>query len=84
VQTDRCVDYYRFISAADSLLQVCRIPGTLHPDLGNGAVDLAEIVGTQFNVSRSGILLQPMQLGGSGDGNDPGLLSPQPSRVKRM
>jgi hypothetical protein len=48
-------------SASDSLLQVFGVPRALHRDLGDGAVHFAEIVGTQFDASRSDILLKPMQ-----------------------
>src|ERR1019366_8855121 len=42
-------------SATDQLLQVLRVPGSLHRDLGKGAVNVAEIVGSQLAASRSDI-----------------------------
>src|SRR5215203_1864999 len=65
-------------SAIDPLLQMLRIAGTLYRDLGNRTLDVAEIVGGEFDVSRSDVLLQAFQLRGTGDRNDPRLLGKQP------
>jgi hypothetical protein len=48
-------------SAVGHLLQVFGVPGPLHRDLGEGAVNVAQIVGRQFDASRSDVLLQPVQ-----------------------
>src|SRR5437763_1038851 len=65
-------------SAADSLLKVCRIPLPLHRDVGEGAADVAKIVGRQFDAGRPDVLFQAVQLRGAGDRNDPRLLGQQP------
>jgi hypothetical protein len=52
-----------------------RVPGALNLDLGEGAVDVAEIVGTQFDASRAKVLVQTMQLRGASARNDTRLLS---------
>ena len=50
----------------------------MHRDLRGGALDLAEVVGRQFDGSRPDVLLQAMQLRGARDRNDPRLLGEQP------
>jgi len=50
-------------SATDELLQMFRVPGSLHRDLGEGAVNVAEIIGRQFDASRSDVLVQPVKAG---------------------
>ena len=65
--------------AAYPCREVRRVTIPLHGDLGEGAVDLAEIVGGQFDRRRAEVLFEPMQLRGSGDRNDPRLLRQQPS-----
>ena len=60
------------------LLELFGIASPLHRDLGGGALDLAEIVGRQFDGSRADVLLQAMQLRGAGDRHDPRLLRQQP------
>jgi len=65
-------------SATDELLQMFRVPGSLHRDLGEGAVNVAEIIGRQFDASRSDVLVQPVRLRGPGDRHDPRLLRQQP------
>jgi hypothetical protein len=67
-----------FLLAAHKLLQMLRVPGALHRDSGDGAIDVTDIVGCQFDGSRSDVLFQTMQLGRAGDGNNPRLLSQQP------
>lgn len=42
-----------------------------HDDPGSGALDIAQIVRRQFDGGCADVLLQTVQLGGSGDGNDP-------------
>lgn len=61
-------------SAANSSLKVRRIPIPFHCYLGEGTLDVTEIVRRQFDASRSDILLKTLQLRGSGDRNDPRLL----------
>jgi len=41
------------------------IPRPLHRDLGDGALDLAEIVGRELDGDRPDVLLEPLQLRGS-------------------
>src|SRR5918994_1790793 len=65
-------------SAIDPLLQMLRIAGALYRDLGNRALDVAEIVGGEFDASRSDVLVEAVQLRGAGDRNDPRLLGKQP------
>ncbi len=48
-------------------------PGSLHHDRRKRVLDLPEIVGGEFDFSRSKVLLQTRQLSGTGDGNDPRL-----------
>jgi hypothetical protein len=50
----------------------------LHRDLGSRAIDLAEVVERQFNVNRSEVLFEAMQLRGARDGDDPRLLCEEP------
>jgi hypothetical protein len=64
-------------SATGQLLQMFRVPGSLHRDIGDGTLNVAEIIGSQFNASRSYVLLQPVQFRGAGDRHDPRLLSKQ-------
>jgi hypothetical protein len=66
-------------SATDQPLQMFWVARSLDRDLGDGAVDVAEIVCSQFDASRSDVFFQAMQLGGAGDRNDPRLLGQQPS-----
>ena len=56
------------------------VAGPLHRDLGDGAIDLAQVVGRQLDGGCAEVLLQAMQLGGAGDRNDPGLLRQQPGQ----
>src|SRR5829696_5589789 len=65
-------------SAIDPLLQMLRIAGALYRDLRKRALDVADIVGGEFDVSRSDVLLQAFQLRSTGDRNDPRLLGKQP------
>ena len=65
-------------SATDQLLQMFRIPGSLHRDLGQRRFDVAQIVRRQLDGGRADVLLQTMQLRGAGDRHDPRLLSQQP------
>src|SRR5215831_3194447 len=66
-------------SATDSPLKMFWVPSTLHLDLGNGVVDVAQVVGRQFHGGSSEVLFQPMQLRGARDRNNPRLLGKQPS-----
>jgi len=50
----------------------------LDRDLRSGAVDLAEIVGREFDVGRCDVLLEAAELRGAWDRNDPRLLGEQP------
>jgi hypothetical protein len=48
----------RFIfSAIDSLLQMRRVPIALHRDLRDRCVDIAEILGREFDVRSTNVLL---------------------------
>src|SRR4051812_10936725 len=53
-------------------------PGSLYRDLRGRGIDLAEIVGSEFECSRAQVLIQAMHLARSGDWHDPGLLRQQP------
>ena len=53
-------------SAAGELLQMFRVPGPLHRDLRDGAVDVADIVGREFHRRRADVLLRAMQFCGAG------------------
>ena len=63
------------------------VPPALHLDLGRGGLDLGELVGRQLHVGGADVLLQPAQLPGAGDRDDPALLgekattSAEPSRA---
>ena len=46
----------------------------LHRDLGSGTLDLLQIVCCQFDINRTDVFLQTMQLCCTGDGHNPGLL----------
>src|SRR5919199_3147558 len=56
-------------SAIGQSLQVFRVPGPLHRDLGGGALDVAEIVRRELDVDYADVLLQALQPAGAGDGN---------------
>ena len=76
-------DSSRFVfetSPADALLEMRRVASAFHGDIGDGIADLSKIFGGQFNFSRADILLKPMQLRGSGNRDDPRLLSQQPRK----
>src|ERR1035437_5512471 len=66
--------------AADAICELCWVAGTLHLNAGNRTFNFRKIASAQLHGSGTDILLQPMQLGGSRDGNDPGLLSEQPGK----
>src|SRR4051794_3533309 len=72
--------YHDGHSAIDSLLQMFRVPGSLHRDLGDGVFDIAEIVGCQLDARRSKVLVEAVQLRGAEDRNDPRLLGKQPGQ----
>ena len=55
------------------------VASSLDRDLGDSAVNVAEIVCSQFDGSRSDVFFQAMQLSGAGDRNDPRFLGKQPS-----
>lgn len=59
---------------------MCGVTSTFHRNPGDGIIDVAEVVTTQFNFSRSDILLKPVYLRGSGNRNDPRFLSEQPRK----
>ena len=65
-------------SAAGHLLQLLGVPGPLHRDLRGGGLDLAEVVGRELDRGGPEVLVQPMELRGARDGDDPGLLGEQP------
>jgi hypothetical protein len=65
-------------SAAGHLFELFGIACPLHRGLGDGAPDVAEIIGHQLDTSRPDVLLQPVQFCGAGDRHDPRLLSQQP------
>jgi hypothetical protein len=61
-------------------LLVSRPPRALYLDLGNCFLDLEQIVVGEFDVQRSHILLDPVQLARTRDGHDPRLLSKEPGK----
>ena len=65
-------------SSAGARRQVRRIAIPLHLDVGEGPLDLAHIVSSQFEGGSAEILLQAVHLGGARDRHDPGLLRQQP------
>ena len=54
------------------------VPSPVHGNLRDRAIDLAEIVGRQREGRGSDVLLEPVQLRGARDRNDPRLLREQP------
>src|SRR5881628_2472096 len=67
-------------SATRHLLQVLGVPSPLDRDLRGGAIDLTEIVGREFDRSRSDVLVQALKLPGARDWNNPRLLGEQPGK----
>jgi hypothetical protein len=57
---------------------VPRSPGSLHHDPRGRGIDLAEIVGSEFDFSGAQVLREAIQLRDTGDWHDPGLLRQQP------
>src|SRR2546428_13118316 len=66
------------ISEPRPFLELLGIPCALHVDFRRGAVDGGEILGRQLDIRSSEVLLEPAQLGGSRDRNDPRLLREKP------
>src|ERR1700712_1311934 len=64
--------------AASQSLQVFGITRSLHRDLGDGVVDVAELVRQKLDARRGDVLFQAVQLRGAGNRNDPRLLQKQP------
>src|SRR3954452_21919475 len=65
-------------SAINHCLQKRRITLALRGDLRKRAIDVAEIGGCQFDISRTEVLLHAVQLRGAWYRHDPGLLRQQP------
>jgi hypothetical protein len=61
-------------SAASGGKKVRRIPFPLDRDRSRSALDLCEVIGSQLDVGRAEVLLEPVELGGAGDRHDPRLL----------
>ena len=57
---------------------MCGIAVTLHGDLRKGGFDVAEIARSQLDVGSFDVFVEAVQLGGAGDGDDPGLLGEEP------
>src|SRR5262245_48290352 len=79
-QTLRCVSP-RVIAtslAANDLLQVLRIPRTVHIDLRCRPIDLPQVVRRELSVAGADVFLESMPLGCPGDRHDPRLLRQQP------
>src|SRR5206468_5059899 len=66
------------VSAAGEFFQPFRIAVALHRDSRDGALDLTQIVGSQFDGSGSDVLLQAAELRGTWDRHDPRLLREWP------
>jgi hypothetical protein len=62
------------------LLQFLGVSSPSYLDLGGGTIDLAEVVGRQFDCHCSDVLVQARQLRGAWDRNDPRFLSEQPGQ----
>jgi hypothetical protein len=50
----------------------------LHCDLGGGVIDVAQVVGREFDGDCPDVFVQTMQFCGAWNGDDPRLLSQQP------
>ena len=75
LETPHVVSYFlNGLLATGQLLQLFRIPGTMHRDLRGGAFNLTKIVRRQFDGNCSHVLVQTIQLRGAWDGNNPRLL----------
>ena len=55
-----------------------RVPLTLDGNRICRARDFREVIGSQLDIGRAEILLEPVQFGGAGDRHDPGLLREEP------
>jgi hypothetical protein len=55
-------------SAISLLFQVFRLPSASQRDLGGGALDVAEIVGREFDGNYAKVLLQASEPASAGDG----------------
>ena len=69
----RCVRH-----ATDALLQVFGVPRPLHRDLRGCVLDRAEVIRSKFDVGGGDVLLETVQLRGTGNGHDPRLLREEP------
>jgi hypothetical protein len=82
VRQDRRLRYcgrlLRYFLATGHFLDMFGVASSLHRDLRGRGLDLAEVVGRQSDGGRSQVLVQAMQLRGTRDGDDPGLLGEQP------
>ena len=67
-------------SATGHCLKSFGIPSTLHRNLCSRTIDLSEIIGRQLDFNGADILLQPMQLRGARDRNNPRLLREKPGQ----
>src|SRR6266567_526638 len=65
-------------SATGQLLQLFGVPCPFDLDLCGSAIDLMEIIGSEFEGNCSDVFVQAMQLRGTGDWHDPRLLGQQP------
>ena len=65
-------------SAAGALHHLLRVAVSLYHETRRDAVDLAQVVGGQFDRGRAEVLLQAVQLRRAGDRHDPRLLRQQP------
>jgi hypothetical protein len=64
--------------AASHLLQLFRISRPLHRDFGCGVCNFTQIVGHELDGNGAVVLVQPMELGGAWDWNNPRFLRQQP------
>jgi hypothetical protein len=65
-------------SAAGRCFELLGVARALDRDRGRGAFDLGEVVPRQLDIRRAEVLLEPVELCGTGDRHDPRLLPEEP------
>ena len=59
-------------------LQVRRVTISLHLDLGERIGDALQVLSRELNLRRAKVLFEPVELGRTGNGNNPRLLRKEP------